>query len=274
MHEAMIRVFYPLEKGRIVLRTEQDWEKDMEPCHVDRERHCFSFRFRHHRVHLSYKPCIRENGRLTWARGANRLALLHRNWPQDIYPVFFSGSGGTITDVIELPSRFYGHPRLLRVYLPAGYGENTMKRYPVLFMHDGKNLFFPQEAFLGQDWHMGENLELLNAMNLTEQVIIVGIYAGDREADYTSPGYHKYGACIVEEIKPWLDRTFRTLTGPWHTGVMGSSLGGVVSFFLAWNWPYSSPFPWPATANRHGPPVSIFRSRLSSEGYGELPCIT
>jgi predicted alpha/beta superfamily hydrolase len=252
MNEALIRVFYPLESGRIVLRTEQDWDRDLEPEKIDRESHSFTFRIRHPKSLLFFKPCIRRGSEIVWAKGANKLAVLHKDWPQDVYPFFFSDDAGTITSVIELPSRYFAHKRLMRLYLPAGYHENTLKRYPVIYMHDGKNLFFPQEAFLGQDWNMDGNLYLLNEMNLTEQVIVVGIYAGDREAEYTHPGYEKYGTCLVEEIKPWIDSGFRTHRGPTHTCVMGSSLGGVVSFYLAWAWPdvfgaaacLSSTFAW------------------------------
>jgi predicted alpha/beta superfamily hydrolase len=252
MHEALIQVYYPLESGRMVLRTEQDWDKDIEATEVDNEKHCFRFRIRHQKSLLFYKACIRRGNDLIWAQGANKLAVLHKDWPQDVYPCFFSDGAGTITQVIEIPSKYFGRNRLLRIYMPAGYHENTLKRYPVIYMHDGKNLFFPDEAFLGQDWNVDGNLYLLNEMNVTEQVIIVGVYAGDREAEYTHPGYQKYGSCLVDEIKPWLDRTYRTHPSAHHTCVMGSSLGGVVSFYLAWNWPQvigtaaclSSTFSW------------------------------
>ncbi len=238
MHETIIRVFYPLESGRIVLRTEQDWETDLEPDYIDCDNHLFQFCLKvHHKTHMSYKPCIRDGNDLIWSMGANKVALLHKERPHDVYPYFFSQEGGTITDVLEIPSASFNCNRLLRLYLPAGYDENLLKRYPVIYMHDGKNLFFPQEAFLGEDWHIEGNLDLLNSMNLLEQVIVAGIYAGEREEEYTHPGYKKYGHCLTQEIKPWIDDNFRTLRGPWHRCVMGSSLGGVVSFYLAWEYP-------------------------------------
>jgi predicted alpha/beta superfamily hydrolase len=74
-------------------------------------------------------------------------------------------------------------------------------------------------------------------MNSIQQMIIVGIYSADRMVEYTKPGYEAYGRSVVEEVKPYIDAHFRTHPGPQTTGVMGSSLGGVVSFYMAWEWP-------------------------------------
>ena len=106
-----------------------------------------------------------------------------------------------------------------------------------MYMQDGRNLFFPQEAFMGQDWGVEDSLALLNGMNAIQQMMIVGICSADRTNEYTYPGYEHYGRSVVEEIKPYIDANFRTRTGPQTTGVMGSSLGGVVSFYMGWQWP-------------------------------------
>jgi enterochelin esterase-like enzyme len=89
-------------------------------------------------------------------------------------------------------------------------------------------------------------------MNAVRQVIVVGLYAEDRETAYTLPGYHDYGRRLVEAVKPTIDREYRTLPEPGCTAVMGSSLGGVVSLHLAWQYPHvfgmaaclSSTFGW------------------------------
>jgi predicted alpha/beta superfamily hydrolase len=129
----------------------------------------------------------------------------------------------------------YAHK--VRVYQPPGYDENTLKRYPVLYMHDGTNLFFPEESFLGETWQVDETMDTLDAMNVIDKCIVVGVYAGDRMNEYTKPGYEGYGRFLVESLKPFIDGGFRTLGGPDNTAVMGSSLGGVVSFYLGWQWP-------------------------------------
>jgi hypothetical protein len=121
-----------------------------------------------------------------------------------------------------------------RVFLPPGYHENTLKRYPVLYMHDGHNLFIKEEAFVGNTWRTDEVINMLDKMNAIEEVIVVGIHPHDRMNEYTIPGYEDYGRFLVENLKPLIDGKYRTLTDPANTAAMGSSLGGVVSFYLGW----------------------------------------
>jgi len=90
---------------------------------------------------------------------------------------------------------------------------------------------------MGQDWGISEKVALLDEMNAIQQMIVVGIYSANRMLEYTSPGYANYGRSVVEEVKPYIDSQFRTRPGPQTTGVMGSSLGGVVSFYMGWQWP-------------------------------------
>jgi predicted alpha/beta superfamily hydrolase len=239
-----VRVFYPLLEGDLVLRTELDWDQDVEPTRLsegedkaeDVEGHHVDFLLSHSRPYLLCKPCIRRGKEVSWAAGSNKLVILSES-PQDIYPHFYSGESGRITQVLECPTQTLGRALQLRIYLPAGYDENHLKRYPVVYMFDGRNLFFPQEAFLGQDWGLNRSLDLLNSMNLMERAIVVGVYAKDRMAECTEPGYHAYGQALSAELKPWVDRNYRTLPGPDRTAVMGSSLGGVLAFHLAWTYP-------------------------------------
>lgn len=236
-YEGRLRVIYPVERGRIVLRTEQDWTRDVEPVAVAADGCCHEFELTHERHHLSYKPCLVDGDQLLWSEGTNKLWILDLDGVQDVYPHFRSGLAGRLTEVITLASPILGRQHQLRVYLPAGYDENSKKRFPVLYVHDGQNLFFPDEAFLGNDWRLDETLDVLDAMNLIDRVVVVGLYSGDREVEYTRPGYEAYGRSLVEEVKPWIDERFRTLADTRHTGILGASLGGVVSFYIAWQWP-------------------------------------
>jgi predicted alpha/beta superfamily hydrolase len=236
-YERKIRVFYPLAKGSMVLRTAGDWDHNIEPESVSDDKTVFEFTVAAERPFLYFKPCIIDGCRIHWSAGMNNLAVLSEPGSRDIYPFFHSPQVGVIEPILEFDSALLARPHQLRVYLPAGYEENTLKRYPVLYMHDAKNLFFPEEAFLGRDWEVDKTLELLEAMNVIDRLIVVGIYAVNREEEYTKPGYEKYGRSVVSEVKPLIDSRFRSLPGPAHTGVMGSSLGGVASFFMAWEWP-------------------------------------
>lgn len=220
----------------MVLRTEQDWDRDQEPHEVYNDGECFEFRLEHHRPFLFCKPCIVDDQGLHWSVGANTLVLLGEG-AQRLNPHFFSGERGQLTPVLECPAPALGRDLRLRLYLPPGYTENTLKRYPVVYMHDGANLFFPQEAFLGQEWHMDRALELLDTMSLIDRVLVVAVYAENRNAEYTRPGYEAYGRALVEDLKPWVDEHYRTLGGRRTTAIMGSSLGGVVSFYCAWQYP-------------------------------------
>ena len=232
----VVRVFYPSPDVSMVLRTDADWNRNVEPEATENGT-VFRFTLASERPFVYFKPCIIDGDHVHWSPGMNSLAVLSEPGPRDIYPFFHSRQIGTITSVLTIDSALNDSPHRLRVYLPAGYDENTLKRYPVLYMHDAKNLFFPQEAFAGSDWQVGKTLDLLEAMNIIDRVIVVAVYATDREVEYTKPGYEKYGRALVEEVKPQIDSLFRTLSSAQHTGVMGSSLGGVVSLYLAWQWP-------------------------------------
>ena len=186
---------------------------------------------------LYVKPCLRTSSGLQWATGPNSLTVATLGEIRNIYPSFHSVEQGKILDLITLESKILGHQHRLRVYLPPGYDENTCRTFPVMYMQDGNNLFFPEEAFQGQDWGVEDKLTLLNGMNAIVQMIIVGIFSADRMKEYTNPGYETYGRSIVEEVKPYIDSHFRTRPWPSATGVMGSSLGGVVSFYMGWQWP-------------------------------------
>ena len=146
----------------------------------------------------------------------------------------------------QFHSAFLEHDRDVLVWLPPGYDEE--RRLPVLYMHDGQNLFEPDTAFQkGEYWRVGETAGELAAANRITAPIIIGIYnTGDARIDeYTPTGDRKlggghaddYGRMIIEELKPLIDRTYRTLPDARHTGIGGSSLGALVSLHLAFTHP-------------------------------------
>lgn len=237
MPKKIFRVHYPLKHGIIVLRTENDWESNVEPVKVSIDGTVSEFHVSSPKPFLYFKPCLIRGNNFYWSIGNNYLTLMTSRKVLEIYPYFFGESNGQISKLLKVPCRNRKSVRYVRVYTPPGYNENKLKRYPVLYMHDGSNLFFPEEAFLGQDWHVDETMELLYHMNIINKVIVVAIYTSDRMNEYTYPGYYEYGQFLVEELKPWIDRRYRTLKGATNTALMGSSLGGVVTLFVAWQWP-------------------------------------
>ena len=235
MDQQTIKIAYPSERlaGRrlVLFSSLDDWQEPMDPYLAGDGR--FVFHPDTDQPYFHFKPClIDEDGQTTWSVGSDYIAPL----PEDrlIFPSFESPPHGTILDRSELLSKD-GEAYGFRVYLPPGYEENTQKRYPVCFMHDGHNLFFPEEAFGGQTWQVQRTLELLDKMNSVEACIVVALYSNDRFKDYTEPGSARYAQFLVNALLPHLEKNYRMLSGPEHRLVMGSSLGGLVSFYLAWH---------------------------------------
>lgn len=159
----------------------------------------------------------------------------------DIYP-FFGAPFGKLTIVPSFASPQLGNSRKLRIYLPASYDENKAKRYPVLYMHDAQNLFDAKTAAFGVEWKLDETVNRLVATGLMEEIIVVGIdNTPERIPEYTPCCDPKHGggkldayqAFIVDTVKPYIDKTLRTLPGKAHTALMGSSLGGLASIAIA-----------------------------------------
>jgi predicted alpha/beta superfamily hydrolase len=233
-----LRLAYPSGKGKIVLRTENDWDKDVEPVSISEDGNTLTFELSAYQPFLYFKPClIDEKSEYHWAVGANKLLLMEEKDQRIVYPYFFGSELGRYSDLIEFPSKILDRTHYLRVYLPPGYDENTLSTYAVAFMQDGQNLFFPEEAFLGQTWDVDETSQIMHKMGAMEDVVIVGIRPGDRMKEYTSPGYVDYARSLAEEIVPFAESRLRIGTDRRFRSVWGSSLGGVVSFYTVWQHP-------------------------------------
>ncbi|NYE61559.1 putative alpha/beta superfamily hydrolase [Duganella sp. 1224] len=155
-------------------------------------------------------------------------------------------AAGTLRIVDNFASPQLGNSRKLRIYLPPGYEANPRQRYPVLYMHDGQNLFDPRTAAYGTAWEIGATVDRLIASGAIEPIIVVGIdNTPDRIAEYTpccdkQHGGGKidaYAAFIVDTVKPWADANLRTQKERGHTAIMGSSLGGIASVYIAQKYP-------------------------------------
>jgi predicted alpha/beta superfamily hydrolase len=141
-------------------------------------------------------------------------------------------------------SRFLSRDRDIIVYLPPGYEKEPTRRYPVLYMQDGQNIFDAATSFFtGMERHLDEKAQALIVRGAIRPLIIVGIYSTgqDRINEYTPtriPVTNKggqadlYGRMLVEEIKPFIDSQYRTLPKPSNTGLGGSSLGGLLTVYL------------------------------------------
>ena len=151
--------------------------------------------------------------------------------------------------------------RNVDVWLPPGYAEHPHRRYPVLYMHDGQNLFDPKLSYTGVDWGVDEAMTRLIAEGRAREAIVVGIWntplrlqeymprkpvTGDSlrigvegmgELPAAGIRSDQYLAFIVAELKPFIDATYRTRPGRDDTFVMGSSMGGLISLYAAAEYP-------------------------------------
>lgn len=147
----------------------------------------------------------------------------------------------TLTGDIRRHDNFHSqileNDRTLLVYLPPGYDEEPQRLYPVLYMHDGQNIFDAATSFAGVEWQVDEAAERLIAAGKIEPIIIVGIYNNaDRMTEY-NPGDRdgqvtNYARFVVEEVKPFIEKTYRAAPDGQKTGVAGSSMGGLISLYM------------------------------------------
>lgn len=146
------------------------------------------------------------------------------------------------------PTKHLRNEHDLIVYLPPGYETDAERRYPVLYLHDGQNLFDAATAFNGKEWQVDETAQRLIAHGMIEPLIIVGIhnagayrideYTPTRDESHEAGGKaEQYGLMLVQELKPFIDAEYRTRPDAPSTGLGGSSLGGLVSLYLALRHP-------------------------------------
>ncbi len=158
------------------------------------------------------------------------------------------------------PSAFVD-PRRVDVWLPPGYDAAAAERYPVIYFHDGQNLFDPRLAYGGHTWGIDEAMHRLIAAGKTRGAIIVGLWnngltrfpeymprkavttadlgfgVGNQRMPAAMIRSDEYLKFIAEELKPFIDRTYRTLPDRAHTSIAGSSMGGLISGYALAEYP-------------------------------------
>jgi len=139
---------------------------------------------------------------------------------------------------LSIFSNTLGEQRTYRVLLPRGYDQHTDKRYPVLYMHDGQNVF--DQGTFGS-WNVDTTAARQQTLGLARETIIVAADHGpDRTGDYLTPfeGFNAddYAAFLFTELKPLIDANYRTLSDADNTAIAGSSFGGVVSMYLSYEF--------------------------------------
>lgn len=233
----VIKVHYNAGWGRkITIRGDGDpfnWEEGVEA--VWSENDCWTYSFEMEPGwELEYKVLLDD---ALWMIGSNQ--YIQAGECKHLFP-FFETRVGRVEE-----HHHFDMP--LSIYLPPSYDENEHKSYPVLYMHDGQNLFDPTQSFKGQIWGVHETVDRLVGEGLMDEIIAVGIYnrGAGRLHDMTPShdpnflgigaggGAAQYADLIINEIKPFIDSTFRSLPQRENTGLMGASLGGLVSLYMA-----------------------------------------
>ena len=157
---------------------------------------------------------------------------------------------GNIRSHPQFKSRILRNRRDVQVYLPPGYRRAGQRRFPVLYLHDGQNVFDAATAFAGVEWGVDETAQRLTRRRLIEPVIIVAVAnTGDNRIHEYAPTrgviestalrkrrsrglLRKYGRFLRDELKPFIDREYRTRPEAEGTGLGGSSLGGLATLVL------------------------------------------
>ncbi len=173
----------------------------------------------------------------------------------------FMGITGTVKYHQDFPSR-YVIPRNIEVWLPPSYHSEAATSYPVLYMHDGQNIFDPLQSQYSQtDWGVDEAMTRLIEQGVVREAIIVGAWSTDKRfaeympqkavTDDNLTAYQKsydgfdHGALesdnylkfLTGELKPFIDQTYRTLPRRDDTFIMGSSMGGLISAYAVTEYP-------------------------------------
>jgi oligosaccharide 4-alpha-D-glucosyltransferase len=150
-----------------------------------------------------------------------------------------SGVLGTLLYWPDVASEFLSETRNIEIWLPPGYAEDSGRRYRVIYMHDGQNVFDPRIASWGIDWGVDEAMLRGVAAGDFEPAIVVGAWSSSQRGPEYSPWHDapQYARFLIEELKPRVDAEFHTLTGAENTFVMGSSMGGLLSYYLVKNHP-------------------------------------
>jgi predicted alpha/beta superfamily hydrolase len=162
---------------------------------------------------------------------------------------------GNINRHRGFPSKILGNRRDVLVYLPRGYRRLSRRHYPVLYLHDGQNVFDAATSFSGVEWGVDESAERLIKENLIEPLIVVAVAnTGEQRIDEYAPTRgvidakakrkkrskglaRTYGQFLIEELKPYIDRKYRTKPDAEFTGLGGSSLGGLATLAIGILYP-------------------------------------
>lgn len=160
---------------------------------------------------------------------------------------------GTVIKHSSFESKYVA-PRNVEVWLPPSYEKEPSHSYPVLYMHDGQNVFNPKTSYTGIDWGVDEALTKLIQQGKVRETIVVAVWNSPKRVQEYMPAKalllegatkqtrhepfaDKYLKFLVEELKPYIDKNYRTLKDRDNTFIMGSSMGALISLYALCEYP-------------------------------------
>ena len=204
-----LRVAYPSARGRVVLRTEKDWDRSLEPVALSEDGEVSTFEVEADQPFLYFKPCLVESGTTHWAVGPNKLLLMTEKDVRVSYPHFFGPEVGRFSSLLEIDSSLLGRDHKIRGYLPPGYDENTLSRFSGASTCRTVDRVFPERPS-GTDLHWSTYDRATSSgpgrrLGLPDP----GIHSADRMTEYTKP---------VRALRPLAGRGWRLVSRGWEYG--------------------------------------------------------
>jgi predicted alpha/beta superfamily hydrolase len=233
----VLRVHYPAGSHRITVRgSTGPWNWSRGVAATAGAEDTWTFTTDALTEPAEWKPLLDDE---TWSRGPN-----YRVAPGetvDVYPHFLTARGRVVNLIPSFHSNALDNNRAVWAYLPPSYDENTRARFPVVYMHDGQNLFDPARAFGGNEWRVDETMDAAAEDGSIAEAIVIGPentagriyeYTPTRDASIgDGGGGDRYLQLLVDELKPVVDGMLRTRPDRASTAVLGSSLGGLISAY-------------------------------------------
>lgn len=235
----VIEVVYPARRGTIGIRGSHaplSWTETTKPTATRGDCHLFELAIPDGEM-IDVKLVRGED---EWAHGRNY--TIHAGDHLHLEPAF-ERTTSRLVDPVTIEGGPW--PLHYRVLLPPTYDEQESKRYPVLYAQDGQSLWTTSSDPFGI-WKLDATIDRLLELGAIEELIVVAIDTSEARLDRLGPvADPEYGGgqaarhleAIASELKPRIDRELRTRPGPEDTGLIGSSMGGLFSFYGAWTRP-------------------------------------
>ncbi len=234
-----VRVHYPAGSHIVALRGDAaklTWSRGvaLPSAGPGSDTWVFTTRALARNARLDFKPLLDDQ---TWSRGPNY--AVSAGGTVDVWPRF-THDQGAVTRIDQWWSNGLANTRPIWVYTPPSYQEQPAERFPVVYLHDGQNLFDAAWSFGGVTWQVAPAMDAGAADGTVREAIVIGIgntpnrmweYTASSDPDYAGGGARDYLTFVAVELKGEVDRLYRTSPGRLDTGVLGSSLGGLASAY-------------------------------------------